>query len=238
MKYMGSKSRIIKDILPIILNDRKQNQPYFEPFAGGMNVISEVDGKRIANDKNIHLIEMWKGLVSGKEFPKEISRELYSEARDAYNGRIEHNLTDDYIGWIGWMASYNGRFFDGGYSGHNVGKTNRDYIGEQIRNTLSQVDKLKGVEFHSGEYDEVILTEPTIIYCDIPYLGTKQYATSKNFNYNKFYEWCLRMKEDDHTLFVSEYHMPDYFKCVWQKEIKNTMHQTNTKKPIEKLYTL
>lgn len=33
MKYMGSKSRIAKHILPIILKNRKDGQYYVEPFA-------------------------------------------------------------------------------------------------------------------------------------------------------------------------------------------------------------
>ncbi len=35
MKYMGSKARFAKDILPIILKDRKPEQWYVEPFARG-----------------------------------------------------------------------------------------------------------------------------------------------------------------------------------------------------------
>jgi DNA adenine methylase len=40
------------------------------------------------------------------------------------------------IGWIGWMGSANGRFFDGGYSGKSNTKigTVRDYIKEAISN--------------------------------------------------------------------------------------------------------
>ena len=52
MKYMGSKARVAKEILPIILKDRVQDQWYVELFAGGMNVICEVEGNRIANDIN------------------------------------------------------------------------------------------------------------------------------------------------------------------------------------------
>ena len=63
MKYMGSKARFSKEILPIILKDRNPEQWYVEPFAGGMNAICEVQGNRIANDKNLHLIAMWKGLL-------------------------------------------------------------------------------------------------------------------------------------------------------------------------------
>lgn len=43
-------------------------------------------------------------------------------------------------------------------------------------------------------------------------------------------------KKEGHTVFISEYDMPQDFKCVWSKQITNAMHQTNTKKPVEKLF--
>ncbi len=57
---MGSKSRFHKALLPIILEGRNRGQLYIEPFAGGMNMISEVSGERIANDLNTFLIECGK----------------------------------------------------------------------------------------------------------------------------------------------------------------------------------
>lgn len=66
----------------------------------------------------------------------------------------------------------------------------------------------------------------------------KQYATSKNFDYEKFYTWCRALKDDGHTVFVSEYEMPSDFKCVWKKEVTNSLNPTLTKKPTEKLFTL
>lgn len=50
MKYMGSKNRIAKYILPIILKDRKECQWYVEPFVGGCNTIDKVVGNRIGSD--------------------------------------------------------------------------------------------------------------------------------------------------------------------------------------------
>jgi DNA adenine methylase len=46
------------------------------------------------------------------------------------------------------------------------------------------------------------------------------------------------MSKKGHFVFVSEYEMPEDFKCIWSKQITNAMHQTNTKKSIEKLFTL
>lgn len=35
MKYMGSKRKLVKEILPIMLKQRKPNQCWVEPFVGG-----------------------------------------------------------------------------------------------------------------------------------------------------------------------------------------------------------
>ena len=82
---MGSKNRIAKYLLPIILKDRKEDQWYVEPFVGGANMIDKVDGNRIGADKNEFLIEMWKGLQENKSRPYKIEKDLYSKARDYFN---------------------------------------------------------------------------------------------------------------------------------------------------------
>lgn len=233
MKYMGSKNRIANEILPIILKDRKQDQYYVEPFCGGLGTFDKVTGNRIANDKNKYLIAMWKGLQENVDRPTEISKELYARARTEYNNGTNIEFDDFMIGWIGWMASFNGRFFDGGYSG----KTDtRDYVSEQIRNTERQIPLLKGAIFTSGDYNDLDIPDNSIIYCDIPYYSTKQYATSKDFNHPKFWQWCRDMKSKGHTVFVSEYTSPDDFDCVWKKQVTNSMNTTKTTKPIERLF--
>ena len=123
---------------------------------------------------------------------------------------------------------------------HNVLTTNgkpRDYIKEQINNTLKSLSSLKGIEFVSLDYNDVDIPLNSIVYCDIPYKDTKQYETSKNFDYERFYEWC-RKNKGNYKIFISEYSMPSDFICVWQKEITNAMNQTKTYKPIERLYTI
>lgn len=235
MKYMGSKNRIAKYILPIILENRANRQYYVEPFCGGCNLIDKVTGNRMANDINKYLIAMFKELSSGRYFSNIIERDYYNKVRNSHT-----NNTDEFScaekGWVGFMGSFNGRFFDGGYSGHLVGK--RDYITEQIRNTLSQIQLLKDIEFTAGDYSEMIIPNNSIIYCDIPYKNTKQYSASKNFDYDKFYDWCVEMKDLGHTIFVSEYGMPPNFTCLWEMSVINSMHQKNTKIATEKLFTL
>lgn len=104
MKYMGSKNRIVNDILPIILKDRTCEQYYVEPFCGGLNSIDKVKGNRIASDKNKYLIAMWKGLQENNSRPYDISKELYSIARTEYRNNTNDELDDFLIGWIGFMG--------------------------------------------------------------------------------------------------------------------------------------
>ena len=222
----------------------KAGDTFVDAFCGGCNLLDKVPTEfhRIGNDKNKYLIAMWVRLTHyGWIPPTKISRELYNKYREYFNEKRFDNdtsisLYDAEVGWYGFMGSFNGRFFDGGYSGHDV--NGRDYIGEQIRNTLAQVTKLKGVDWYYSDYDKIPLLEHSTIYCDIPYKDTKQYSTSKNFDYERFYDWCRRMKANGHRIFVSEYQMPDDFKCIWEKQITNAMNQKNTYKPTERLFTL
>ena len=117
MKYMGSKARFINEILPIITKDRKENQWFVDLFCGGCSIAQEVKGKVIANDKNKYLIAMFEGLQENKTRPYEITKDLYNVARDVYNGKEKSlnktmEMDDFMVGWIGWMGSYNGKFFD------------------------------------------------------------------------------------------------------------------------------
>jgi len=243
MKYMGSKARFSKEILSLILANKNKEQWYVEPFAGGMNVICEVEGLRIANDKNKYLIEMWKGLLENKERPLEIPKELYDRARIEFNNKTNIEFDDFLIGWIGWMGSANGRFFDGGYSGKSTTKigTTRNYIEESIKNIEKQIPKLKNVIFKNCDYCDLLIPTSSIIYCDIPYKGTKQYSTSKDFDYDKFWDWC-RIMSKTNKVFISEYNAPDDFLCIWEKEAKSSLSANGiiggNKISVEKLFTI
>lgn len=230
MKYMGSKARFTKDILPIILKERLPNQCFVDLFTGGANVVSLVDGNRIANDKNKYLIAMFKGLQQNMYRPTEITKDLYDVARDIYYGKatgFNHlMLMDDFmVGWIGWMGSANGRFFDGGYSGKSNTKigTIRDYIKEAINNIEKQIPQLNGIEFYDLHYKDVVIPDNSIVYCDIPYEKTKQYSTSKGFNHLEFWDYARKLSTEGHSFFVSEYNAPSDFRCIWQKEAKSSL---------------
>lgn len=238
MKYIGSKARIAYDILPIMTKGMKQGDTFVDAFCGGCNLLDKVPHwfRRIGNDKSKYLIAMWRELLSGqREFPTHIKKDLYDDCRDCMHGKND-KYDDAYVGWVGFMGSRNGRFFDGGYASHDY--NGRDYITEQIRNTIRQIPKLDGVEFYTGDYFDIPLPDNSTIYCDIPYIGVMQYMTSRDFDYERFYKWCRQMSEKGHRVFVSEYQMPSDFECIWEKEINCSVHETKTYKRVEKLFTI
>ncbi len=238
MIYQGSKARIVGDILPIMLKDMHPGMAFVDGFCGGCSVIQNVppEYRRIANDNNRYLIAMWSKLTTTDwKPPTTIEKPFYAKVRESWH-KNDGAFDDATIGWVGFMASWNGRFFDGGYSSHNAG--GRDYIAENIRNTMRQIDDLKGVEWQSCSFENVTMPHGSLVYYDPPYRGTSSYATAKGFDHYRFYDWARQMKRDGHTVYISEYDMPGDFSCVWQKQITNSVNLTKTYKPTERLWTL
>lgn len=247
MKYMGSKNRIAKHLLPIMLKEAEKHgiTKWVEPFVGGCGMIEKVPNnfERVGYDNNKYLIELYKEVQEHgiNRFNHHIPKDLYDKVRNFYNGRdssFEYN--DSYVGWVGFMASANGRFFDGGYSGISQTKigTQRNYIEESIRGLSKGLPLIKNVEFHYADYHDLKF-ENCLIYNDPPYRGAKTYNTSKNFDHNKFYDWC-REQAKHNIVFVSEYNAPNDFECVWEQEVKSSLSANGViggnKVSVEKLF--
>lgn len=217
MKYMGSKARFTKELLPIILKDREDGQWYVEPFAGGMNMISEVSGNRIANDNHRYLIEMWSALLNGWTPPSHISKEQYYEIKATMD-----TAPPELVGWVGFNCSYSGKWFDG-YAGKTKTKSGsiRDYQLEAAKNIANQLPKMQNIILSNLSFDDLQIPANSIVYCDPPYFSTRKYATKIDHNY--FWDWVRNLSNNGHQVFVSEYTAPDDFECIWQKETKSSI---------------
>jgi DNA adenine methylase len=237
MKYMGSKARFAKEMLPIILRDRKPYQTYVEPFMGGCNMLCEVSGSRIGNDLNPYLVAMWRELTSGELQPIEVMRSDYTYLRNK-----KDSSKPALVGWVGFVGSYSGSFFGGGYAGRVTTKSGkiRNYQDEAIRNIMKQIPKLSGVVFTCQPYWAVTIPPNSIIYCDPPYAGTTDYKNGVAFDHVVFWDWVRKMTFEGHTVFVSEYAAPDDFRCVWSREVSSSLSANGTsggnKKSTEKLF--
>ena len=228
MKYMGSKNRIAKYLLPIILKDRKAGQWYVEPFVGGANIIDKVDGNRIGSDLNKPLIACLDGLSKGWLPIKNVSESFFNEVK------ADNSLVDlPTLGYIGTQLTFGSIWFSG-YRKDKQGS--RNYSDEAFRHIEKQAPKLYGIEFKNESYSDLRVPPKSIIYCDPPYKGTAKYKAVEEFDHDKFWQWCRDMSDKGHQVFISEYNAPDDFECLWQKEIQSGLNTNTTKKGIEKLF--
>ena len=94
MKYMGSKSRIAKSVVPILQSYIKENniELYLEPFVGGANIIDKIKCKqKIGNDINRPLIALLNYVKNDGILINEVSKDFYDEVK---------NNQDKYEDWI------------------------------------------------------------------------------------------------------------------------------------------
>lgn len=232
IKYVGSKSRIAKDIVPIIQKyiDDNNITTYIEPFAGGCNVIDKIKCEnKQANDSNEYLIAFWQALQQGwNPLDIHMTKELYDNIKSNKSGFLKQE-----VALAGLCATYNAKWF-GGYAGivHTKIGTERNYYDEAVRNVLKQVPMLKDVRFTYGDYLN-IKPYNAVVYCDPPYQGTTKYKDE--LNYDTYWNWVKEISKNNIVL-CSEYNAPLDFECIWSKELTTTLDNASRSKAVEKLF--
>ena len=224
---MGSKNRIAKEILPIMLKERGQ-RTWVEPFVGGGNMIDKVQGKRIGADVNPYLID---ALIAIRDCVSDLPKNN-KEFTEADYKLLRQNEDYKYKGYAGFAFSYSGKWL-GGWC--RDGKNKRDYVNEAYKNALNQSPNLQGIRLVNESYLNLQIPENSLIYCDPPYENTTKYKD--DFNHLEFWEWCRNKTKEGHIVYVSEYNAPADFKCIWSKEIVSSLTQdTGAKTSIERLF--
>jgi DNA adenine methylase len=232
MIYLGSKNRISKHILPIMVNAANDRgiTTWVEPFVGGGNMIDKVPDsfKRIGIDVNPHAIN---ALIAIRDHVDK----LPTIVSEAYYKEIKKTDPDPITSWIRFVCSFGGKF-ENGYARN---KKKQNYANAGVNNAKRQTTHLQDVTFFTGSYEQFSHLDNCLIYCDPPYEGTTKYKTD-NFEHDKFWQWCRKMSENN-LVFVSEYIAPDDFKCVWEGGLKtNFAHKRDkaTHVATEKLFCL
>ena len=236
MVYQGSKSRLAKYIVPIIQEQIGKNNidTYIEPFVGGANVIDKIKcGYRGGYDNNKYLIKLLNYAKNNPTLPiafLDCPVDLYKAVRDN-----KEEYAEELYALVGYMASYGGRFYDGGYARDKTGK--RNIYKERLKNFREQAPLLEDIQFRCCDYKDIACVN-TVIYCDPPYKNKKQY-NNKSFNHEEFYDWCRKMSKDN-IVIVSECDMPDDFTLIWEKERKVMQKSDRVKadKLTERLYLI
>ncbi|HHZ70710.1 MAG TPA: DNA adenine methylase [Methylococcaceae bacterium] len=231
MKYMGSKNRIAKNLLPIMLKNRTEGQWWVEPFVGGANMIDKVNGNRIGSDTNKYLISVLNQCEEGmsSKLPDKITEQEYNDIKK------NKDLYPEFIvGHCGFNSTFGAKWFGGYARARKSNGWDRDVIcGKNA--LIKQEALLKGVLFICSSYCELEIPDKSIIYCDPPYQGTTKYKDS--LNYDDFWQWCRDKVKEGHDVFISEYNAPDDFVCVWQQDLKVSIAKSGKQKTaVEKLF--
>lgn len=237
MKYMGSKNRLSKEIVPIIqgyIDGMDNCKGYLEPFVGGANMIDKIKcNKKIGCDSHKYLIAFLKALSIGYKPPMNITEEEYK-----YIKTHQDEYSDELLGYVGFQLSYGAKWFDT-FRRDKIGK--RKYDEEAYRNVMKQAPNLKGIDFICCDFRNLPKDKINgyVIYCDPPYRDTTKYKTG-DFPYEEYYQWCRDMGRHNIVL-CSEYWMPDDFECIWEKKTTTQIdsgRKANDKKNdrVEKLY--
>ena len=240
MRYCGSKAKFMRYLTPILTENMDENTRFIDLFSGGANVICQIPFKnKIAVDNNKYVIALWKELQRHgmKRIPNKLTEEEYNDIKKSYlNG--EKRYPKYLIGYVGTCCSFGGSWFNG-YARYNPNK-DEDHIQEAYNGLETQVRNFKYLNettFICASYDKFPVEKTDIVYCDPPYASTKSYES--DFDNNKFWDWVRENDSKAKRLYVSEYDPPNDFKCIWQKEKKDSLGTQKGKKQqirIEKLF--
>ena len=238
MRYMGSKNKFAKEIVPIIQSYfiEGYTKGYLEPFVGGANIIDKIKcDNKIGCDIHTELIELLKYTqINYNELPFTISEDEYNNVK---NNKDKYPKW--YVGLVGFCCGYGNKYFGGYARGFkNDGVTARDRTSESIRTLKKQAPNLKDINFVNCNFVDIPIDKIKnyVIYCDPPYKGATKYSTGV-FPYELFYDWCRKLSKNNVVL-VSEYNMPNDFLCIWRKNTKVNVANYNGKQVerIEKLF--
>jgi DNA adenine methylase len=233
MKYMDSKNRIAKHILPIMLSAANERGiiTWVEPFVGGANMIDKVPSSftRFGVDLNPHKIA---ALIAIRDMVSDLPDSLTETEYKNLKGTPPSPTSS----WLRFVASFGGKF-ENGYAREN-GSNEKTFVGYGKRNAQKQSPNIQGVDFICSSYEELSPVN-CLIYCDPPYRGTTGYKTG-NFDHDKFWDWCREVSKRN-VVFISEYNAPEDFTCIWQGELKTNFasdRKEATHKAVENLFTL
>ena len=231
MRYSGSKSKYMKELLPILMDGANEDTIFVDAFMGGANVIGQIPLKnKYGFDINQYVIALWNDIkehgVMSKNIVSELTQEEYQNIKRSYinnDGKYPQGL----IGYVANCCSYGGAWFNG-YAKFNPNK-NEDHIKEAYNGIVKQIKKFKNLDstiFECQTYANAVNfnKDNTIIYCDPPYASTKKYES--DFDNNKFWEWARHFSKKGYKIYISEYDAPSDFKCIWQKVKKDGMGTT------------
>lgn len=256
LPYVGSKKKISKKIVQLIIQNFGRDKTIYDIFGGGGAITAEciINGLDVRyNDLDKTVVDMFKIVLgTDREFLKKliVSREGFLEIVGKEEKSAEDNLKllvnsfgnnrKDYL--------YNKEFSDikhktaqdiiynhdvfSGYRQTETYHQTLDKYNGQI-DTLKQLERLQQLEkleqINQLQQTQVGVIQPlttfdykrfsnvtnAIIYLDPPYESTGKYYNENEMDYKDFYNWAVKMSNENIVL-ISSYTVSDErFKVVY-----------------------
>jgi DNA adenine methylase len=219
VQYMGAKSRLVKKLAPVIqsLLEQYEYPPYYEPFVGAANIISNIEGSdRFASDVQPDIIKLWQATQTDWTPPTEITEEEWRSLKGQEPSALR--------AFAGFGCSFGGRFFEG-YARNGRG----DNYARAAHNSIIKIKPLlDDVTFFQADYKNVT-PEGFLIYCDPPYRGTKFYSGTPTFDHDDFWN-TVRIWSEKNVVLVSETTIPSDFTVLWEQEHTTEIRNGNGKR--------
>lgn len=230
MQYFGGKFKIARDLSAFLDSKLEENQSFVDLFAGSCNVVANITktANRYANDINEDVMTTLEAASNGYEFPEEVSKEEYRRMR------LYGSPSDPLYGFMAYGCSFAGKRW-GGYAKSGT----RNYALNAKNSIAKKGQRLVGVRFSVGSYQDFKLPANALVYCDIPYSDATKYSgKASEFNHEEFYSWVA---DQTCTVFISEYatgYNPLGLVIAWQKESKQDVRSKSgdQKKTAEVLF--
>ena len=188
--------------------------------------------------KAYHYAKLLNDFSLFNEFASYIEKEFNGNLRK-YIKNNQERIKQDYIEWFSSRNS------------HNLDKLKNISSLERLQHLerfqrLQELESLKDLseklEISQESYQDFKLPKPDkcVIYCDIPYKGTKEYyndGEKVEFDYEAFYNWVRKKSKQGYNIFISEYECPDDFKEILSIDFQSSYSSSGVKKTKERLYT-
>jgi len=207
MRYPGSKTRYVKQLIQVIQDLRGDRDCYVEPFLGGANSFSAIAPLfRYAGAGDAHedIARMWRAVSKGWLPPESISEEKYRAMRDADPSALR--------GFVGSGCSFGGKWFGGYARGGFNGDVPRNHQAESFRAIKTQQPSMLGRKIFHRSYDQWNIKPRMVVYCDPPYQNTLKYHT--DFDHDKFWSVMNEWSETGALVLISEQTAPDGWEPV------------------------
>lgn len=188
--------------------------------------------------KAYHYARLLNDFSLFNEFSPYIEKEFNGNLRK-YIKTNQERIKQDYIKWF---SSRNSDYLDKLKNISSLERLQHLERFQRLQELESLKDLSKILEISQGSYKDFKLPKANecVIYCDIPYKGTKEYyhdGKKIEFDHSKFYDWVREKSNQGYNIFISEYECPDDFKEVLSIDFQCSYSSSGVKKTKERLYT-